>query len=90
MTTPETPDETVCDHCGRNDVGSEAAGRAEIGGLVVCCPTVKYRPNCQVLVSGRYAGHGRNCRICAEGNPPGWERRFQKEEAALDAHAAGF
>lgn len=88
--TSEAASTTACDHCGRKDLGSREAGRAVVGDLAVCAPTVKYRPNCHVLVSGRYPGHGRNCRICAEGNPPGWERRFQKEEAALDAHAAGF
>lgn len=90
--TPETPDGTTCDHCGRTDVGTKAAGRAvvkipirnpydlqEVVGhrvLVVCDPTVKFRPRCRTLVLVH--GHERACRPCALNYAPGAEAFYQR------------
>lgn len=65
-----------CDHCGRDDLGSNAAGYAEVttrhGILKVCDPKVLYRPRCRQLVREfGHNGHGKDCQICAFANPHG-------------------
>jgi hypothetical protein len=63
----EQSEQFVCDHCGRNDLGSHAAGIAvvkvpilnphdhdDVTGydvLTVCAPRAAYRPRCKTLVS---------------------------------------
>lgn len=84
-----SPPRRPCDHCGRDDVGSKRAGIAVVKvpvvnptnhdvvvghrELVVCRPTVAYRPFCDTLVATH--GHPKGCALCALYNPPGAEQQ---------------
>lgn len=40
-----------CGHCGREDVGTAAAGYAAVGDVLLCHPNVPERPDCYKLVT---------------------------------------
>lgn len=83
----------TCDHCGR-EVTSKAANGTLIRvpiplptdhnivighqELLVCNPTVRYRPRCYRLVA--MYGHGGDCQSCYRNYPPGAELRVIPEE----------
>ncbi len=69
----------ICGHCGRDDVGSDAAGSAQVGEVYLCDPPGLGRPFCARLVT-RFR-HPMNCRCEERVNPSATSRREEKAAA---------